>query len=503
MTRHLQVLSLAFLALAGCSNIPEGDDAALDPEVAAIARSGGPRLGRLAVAPISSLGLAADEAAKGWQPGDSPVMDLERVRLEVIRALEATGRFERVRPAGTNALSEAWRERDDFVATIEIENARTTFEGHNTGLWVLNIANWLFWIVPSWFVATEEYSFALDATVTVRSAESGALIERRPVLRGGKPIQVSGDFDELDRGWQFFGFIAPSFDREVWLRIASRLFPAARSALAAGVATSIDGILGPSANAPRLEETRRKALALVVGISRYQDPVQLPPLPFAAADARSVRDALGRCSVAADHATTLLDSGATLAGVRHAFETELSRARDGDTVLLYFAGYGTRTQDGAPALLMTEATAGGDEGRLPFSELASLLAGVKGRKLLVIDAGLGGRGRSVGARGAATTGDDLAAFAADSSLVAILAGEAQDPALEPEHLGAGLLTYHLVSGLDGAADTDKDGHVTAHELFNHVRPRVVAEAALLGERETPRAIGLDHAWSIETPRRAP
>ncbi len=493
---------LVLFALAGCSSIPAGDDPALDPDVVAISRANGPKLGRIGVAPIVELGFAPDETVKGWKASDSPAIDLERARLDVVKALDATGRFDRVRLTGHDALAEAWRERDDYVATIEIENLRSTFEGHHTGLWVLNIANWLFWIVPSWFVATEEYSLTFDATLTLRSAESGAVIERRPILRERHPIRVDGDFDELDRGWQFFGFIAPSFDKEVWTRIASQLWPKAQSELAAGAARTVDDVLGATAGATRVDQVRKKTLALVVGLSRYEDPVQLPPLPFAANDARAVRVALASRGVPGDHLTTLVDSQATLPAVRKAFAEELGRAREGDTTLVYFSGYGSRAPDGAPALLLSEAGAAGGEGRLSFAELASLLATVKGKKLLVVDAGLGGRARSVGVPTAATQ-DDLALFARDPGLAAILAGEATDPVLEPEHLSLGLLTFHFVSGLKGAADEDRDGRITVQEIFNYVRPRVVAEAALLGEKESPRAMGLDRTWALEVQGQKP
>ncbi len=498
MTAVRQAIGLALLALvAGCSSIPKYSDPAQDPAVRALAAAGAPKLGRLAVAPLTEIGLAGDEASKGWKPGESPVIDLEKVRADVVKALAAAESFDRVHAVSAPALGEAWRERDDYVATIEIQNLRTTYEGHRVGLWVLNIANWLFWIVPSWFVATEQYSLAFDATVTLQSAESGAVVDRRPILRDKQPIKVAGDFDELDRGWQFFGFIGPSFDRDVWLGIATKLFPAAQTQLAAAAAVTVDEILRGHSDVKQLAMCRRKVLGLTVGVSRYQDPVPLPPLDFAADDAKAVRDALVKRGIAPEHLTTLVDSQATVASVKKAFADELSRAREGDATLVYFAGYGTRSQDGAPVLLLSEATAAGAEGRLSFAELATLLQAVKGQKLLVLDAGFGGRSRSVGVKGARPTADDLSVFAADPSLTVLLAGGASDPALAPEHLSSGLFTYHLVNGLRGQADEDRDGRLTAPELYNYARPRVVAEAALLGERETPRASGLEKAWALE------
>ena len=54
-------------------------------------------------------------------------------------------------------------------------------------------------------------------------------------------------------------------------------------------------------------------------------------------------------------------------------------------------------------------------------------------------------------------------------------------------------------GLRGLADEDKNGRLTAQEIFNFVRPRVVAEAALAGEPESPRAVGLDNGFVLGGP----
>jgi hypothetical protein len=478
--------------LAGCSAIPEGGDPAPDPRVRALAAAGGAKLGRLAVAPVTTLAFTTDEGAKGWKVSESPAIGAERLRASLLRALDASGRFERVRAASADALGEAWREHDDLVARVSIDNLATHYDGHN-GWWIPNLANWLFWIVPSWFVATEEYSLTFDATVTLASGESGSLVAPPRTI----PIKVSGTFDEFDRGWQFFGFIAPSLDASVWREIATKLFPAAERELAVAVATTSVEVLTTAQGSRAFVAARRKTVALAIGISRYKDPVQLPPLPYASDDARAVSDALVRRGIPREHVLTLTDGAATVAAVRSSVLEHLGRAREGDMIVVYFAGYGTREKDGAPTLLLHEA-GGQGEGRLGLDELARLVESASpGTKLIVLDAAFGGRERSVPG-GAAGERDDLAAFGPAPGLAAILPGPS-DPALAPEHLASGLLTYHLLRGLRGAADEDHDGCLTSRELFQFVRPRVVAEAALAGEVEEPRAVGLDRGFVLDAP----
>jgi len=52
--------------------------------------------------------------------------------------------------------------------------------------------------------------------------------------------------------------------------------------------------------------------------------------------------------------------------------------------------------------------------------------------------------------------------------VFITASKDNEIAHENEDLGHGVFTYHLVAGLDGAADSNADGDVTVRELYGYV-----------------------------------
>jgi len=69
-------------------------------------------------------------------------------------------------------------------------------------------------------------------------------------------------------------------------------------------------------------------------------------------------------------------------------------------------------------------------------------------------------------------------------LAFVAAGGPDDPALAAVHLGGRVFTYYLVRALRNTADGE-----TGADLFASVRPRVIAEAALLGARQTPYAAG--------------
>lgn len=490
MTRPaLLLLAAAALGAAGCSNIPAGGDPSEDASVRALARPGAPSLGKLAVAPVTSIGLAADEAAKGWRPEQSEKLDPGAIGADLARALSVTRRFERVRPAAAaDPLADAWRERDDLVLGLEVQELRTSYDGRN-GWWIPNIANWLFWMVPAWWVATEEYSLRCDAAVTVTSAQS-----RTVVLRDRVSVTVQGTFDEFDRGWHFFGFVYTPLDPDRWRTIASRLFPEARRRLVVEATRRACEGLETVVKAESFAAATRKTLVLSVGTGRYLNGTRYPPVPFASEDARAVSDVALAAGVAREQVVTLQDSSATAAAVTSAAREHLARASDGDSVLIYVAGYGARGARGAPRLLFHDA--GDKEGGLSLAELAALLAPVRGQKLLIIDAAFDGGARSVSGESAGG-GDDLNELLSEvPGLTAILAASPGEGAAAVEHARRGLLTAHLVAGLRGPADTSHDGRVSAQELFAYVRPRVIAEAALAGAKQTPWAAGLDREVSL-------
>ncbi|MEL6180449.1 MAG: hypothetical protein AAFS10_15930, partial [Myxococcota bacterium] len=53
------------------------------------------------------------------------------------------------------------------------------------------------------------------------------------------------------------------------------------------------------------------------------------------------------------------------------------------------------------------------------------------------------------------------------------------------HVALGLFTYHLLAGLRGAADIDRDRNITLDELARYVTPQVQRDARLANREQTP------------------
>jgi hypothetical protein len=316
-------------------------------------------------------------------------------------------------------------------------------------------------------------------------------------------VRVEGTFNEFDRGWQPLGFIYSSLDAEGWCRIATTLWPAAEYELAAKVAVESEKALAKARSQTALATARRKTLVLAIGVTRYADAARFPTLAFAADDARALGAAYVERGLPPEHVVVLTDASATVAAVRSTIDAHLGRAREGDAVVVAFAGYGTRRPNGGAALALHEEGEG--EALLGLDELAQRLAAIKGSRLVLLDASFDGFERSVTgsgrklpeiAGGPKPNQDELAPLAASSGAAWIAAGGPSEPACAPEHLGSGLLTHHVLGAIRGFADRDRDGRLPAEELYQLVRSRVVAEAALLGATETPRAAGLERGLAL-------
>lgn len=295
---------------AGCARFPHVGD----PQ--SYAASGEPLPLRAYLAPFEVEVLPSEKLKE---------YDLERVlnpRLlgtETLAWLEASGVFTHVDSGQGEdrgaALDEASRRGDDVLLEIALRQVNTLYDGHNSW-WVPNVVLWWLVMVPAWFVATEEYSLSLTVDLRVRSVDSGRILHQH-----SQPARVEGTLGEFQRGFQFFGFLWPSNEASNWQAVAESLAAGARGEVGARVCRELDTGFRESAKAADFRDRMRKTVAVVVGVSLYEDSLNLPPLLYAASDARAVARALQESlGVQARHLSLLLDRQAT----REALESKLA-----------------------------------------------------------------------------------------------------------------------------------------------------------------------------------
>jgi len=217
--------------------------------------------------------------------------------------------------------------------------------------------------------------------------------------------------------------------------------------------------------------------ALLIGIDQYQDP-RIPRLRHAANDVQAMDQVLHGLGF---QTLTLLNAQATKRGIEAAFEKLSDLAKD-DRLLIFFAGHGETAQ----------LAKGSEEGFLvPYDANRRRLVqtGIAMRDidrlgerlppkhiLFVLDACHAGFA-FVGFRDIEPEekGDAYYRAVTAKPVVQVLtAGETGQKAAERD--GQGLFTRWLVQGLQGVADRDSDGIITANELAAWLEPQVTRDS---------------------------
>lgn len=259
-----------------------------------------------------------------------------------------------------------------------------------------------------------------------------------------------------------------------------------------------------------------RLFAVVIGISKYdQSGLGISNLKYADQDARSflafLKSPAGG-AVSDDSVALLLNEQATTKNIRHALFTFLTEAQPQDTVVIYIAGHGAPDpHDPRNLYLMTADTSPDDMGgtAFPMWQMQDVYARVlKARKVLTIadtchSFGFSGvRAKDPGQSGSNLINQYLEHYAAKGERAVITASDISESSFEDAQWGNGhgVFTYFLLKGLNGEADKNHDGVVTAGELFSYLQ-RVVPQAT--NGKQNPRAQqGLASALPVSMLKRA-
>jgi len=246
--------------------------------------------------------------------------------------------------------------------------------------------------------------------------------------------------------------------------------------------------------------TTNHTYAVVVGISDYQDR-GIPDLRFADKDAEAFANFLrspfgGNNALANDRIKVLRNQEATAGNVAAALDGLLEKVKEGDRVIIYFSGHGDveRKTVSQPGFLLcwdapSKVYMGGGTYSLAYlQEIVTTLSTVNLAKVIVIsDACHAGKlaGSQIG--GAQLTTSNLAKQF--SNEIKILACQPGEFSLEGEQWGGGrgCFSYHLINGLAGLADINKDLMVTLGEIDRYLEDHVVNEVA--PQSQVPIALG--------------
>src|SRR5262245_32683451 len=221
--------------------------------------------------------------------------------------------------------------------------------------------------------------------------------------------------------------------------------------------------------------------AVIIGIEQYRQ--NLPTVEFASHDAFIMREYLTKVLGYPDeNVVMVVNERAAKSDLEKYIERWLpNRVEKDSSVVFYYSGHGApnpTTQegflvpyDGDPTFL--EITG------YPLKRLYDQLGKLPAREVLVVldSCFSGSGGRSVIAKGARPLVISMEnPVLAGDKIVVMTASSAAQISSTYDQKSHGLFTYFLLKGLQGAADTNKDGKIDLNELYGYVKPQVAGVA---------------------------
>jgi uncharacterized caspase-like protein len=236
-----------------------------------------------------------------------------------------------------------------------------------------------------------------------------------------------------------------------------------------------------------------KTFALVVGISKYQKLPQELWLQYPDSDAKVLSQLLRSPrggAIPADQMLVLTNEQATTSAIRAGFQTFLkNRPGKNDTVYVLIAGHGTVDSTGAYILTYDSDPQNLAGTALSMGELHSVVDQALtniGHVILLADVC---RAATIAGQKTTALGGIVAQLGeAPGEMLGLMAARPKELSLESPEFGGGhgAFTWSVLRGLDGAADADHDGFVTAGELIDFVSTDV---SSLTHNKQHPRDFG--------------
>jgi uncharacterized caspase-like protein len=232
-------------------------------------------------------------------------------------------------------------------------------------------------------------------------------------------------------------------------------------------------------------EMQKNIWAVVVGVDSYP---KAPPLKYAVEDAKAFqRYLMEQNKIPAENVTLLLNEDATLGKLRSVLGTHLkNKASKEDMVILYFAGHGATERDvmspdgdGLEKYLLPYDADPKDlyASALPMREVSHIFQRIRAERLIfLVDACYSGAsgGRTISSSGYRATISDafLERITSGRGTIILTASGPNEVSAESDEYGHGVFTHFLLQGLQGDADSDRDGIITVDETFAYVSRHV-------------------------------
>ena len=239
---------------------------------------------------------------------------------------------------------------------------------------------------------------------------------------------------------------------------------------------------------------KRDAVAIIIGIQSYKS---LPPARFANADAQLFTEyaqvALG---IRAEKIRLLTDSDADEIEITRAFRSWLLRnvTRGKTDVYVFYSGHGLPSDDGKSLYLLPHNADREfiDKTAINQQELVRMTEATGAKSVTIfMDSCYSGQSRGGDALMVNARPIKMKSSGADyPSTFTVLTASAPDQiSWSSDELGHGIFSYYLMKGIEGNADLNKDGKITAGEMQEHLTDTVGRQAMGMNHKQQPQLFG--------------
>jgi hypothetical protein len=242
-----------------------------------------------------------------------------------------------------------------------------------------------------------------------------------------------------------------------------------------------------------MRQPERDAVAVIIGIADYKN---LPRAEYANDDARVFYDyAIRALGVKPENIKLLVDTDADEVGIYRAFKTWLpSRVRSSTDVYVYYSGHGLPTADGRGLYLLPQRADRDfvDKTAITQAEINAAIQAAKPKSVTIfLDACYSGQARTgetlITSARPVSLKAETAAFPEGFTVITASRGD-QISSSSPE-LKHGIFSYYLMRGMEGDADANRDGRITAGEMQAYLAENVARQAGMINRRQEPQLLG--------------
>jgi tetratricopeptide (TPR) repeat protein len=221
-----------------------------------------------------------------------------------------------------------------------------------------------------------------------------------------------------------------------------------------------------------------KKRALVIGIDEYEDEQGFSKLNYAKNDANDIKDILENQEIGGFEVISCIGKP-TRSEVAEKLGEIFGKAREDDTVLIYFSGHGKLDDNNELYLAFHDTKSDNLIGTsIDLETIKKMIARSKCKnKALIIDSCYsGGAGAMAEKGGPEVEIDNSLKPILDVGAIVFSASQKLQKSFESADKKHGVFTHYLLKGLrEGEADDGKDPYVSINDLYKYVSEQVEAE----------------------------